>query len=267
MNQENQTQENRRYKMSIRNLLFISILFVLAACNDHTEEIANVFYPIHIGSTWSYECTSYMREYDSTGVVRRLSHIIQPQVVTVTKDTVINGIRLRQLRTQYFEKYNVDYKTFYYKQTSDGLRFYGYSRNEFSGCPEEIIDSGAQRIQSIVVPRFKAKSDFSDVWLFKTPLWELPSTLSENMKWHYNLDVYKQVIGKDTLLINGKSYECYKVEMIEPSAYQYYYEWISTAGVLKREFETVRNDWNPYDKSYGSYISHEITIARSLTLK
>lgn len=91
--------------------------------------------------------------------------------------------------------------------------------------------------------------------------------LSVNSEWYpYSKESgnRKQVVEKDTLQIGGKTYPCFKIETTETTEYEYYYEWVSTAGILKIESQTVMNDVNPGDSTYGQSKEHVVKIAKSL---
>jgi len=253
--------------MKASNFLTILLLITLAACNDKAEENGNGFYPISIGTSWNYECTNYYTSYDSTGKFLKLVHTTELQTTIITKDTLINGNILRQFVTTHNVKPTTFSTAVYFKQDNEGLKQYGYSDYGGTWSLDEIIDSVSQHATQSAPQRHKVRSNFSDVILYKVPFLYIPNSLSDNLDWNYNSGIHKHVVGKDTLHIDGKAYPCYKVETIEPTEYKFYYEWISNAGLLKCESESVMNDWVPGDNSYGQYVNHEITIVKSLNLK
>lgn len=249
------------------------MVFVLYACSDEVKvENMSGFYPMNIGTTWNYESTSYITTYDSTGKFQQLSHTIEPQTTVVTKDTAVNGIVLRQFVTTIMALSGPVYEAFYYRQDIDGLKEYGYSDYGGTWTDTEIIDSTSQSKKQSFIQRFKAKATFSNnVFLYPLPLLELSYPLTVNSEWccypNVTNGASKHVVENDTLQIDGKAYPCFKIETIEPKEYEYYYEWISNAGLLKTESQSVMQDWVTGDKSYGQYREHIITIVKSLQLK
>ena len=253
--------------MKTRDFVTILLLITLTACSDKAEENMNGYYPINIGTTWNYESTNYYTNYDSTGKFEKLYHTIELQTTTITKDTLINGNLLRQFVTTHNVKPTAFSTAVYFKQENEGLKQYGYSSYGGPWYFDEITDSVSQQATRYASPQYKAKSNFSEVVLYNIPFLEIPTTFSDNLDWNYNSGIHKHVVGKDTLHIDGKTYPCYKVETIEPTEYKYYYEWISTSGLLKRESQSVMNNWVYGDSSYGQYVNREITIAKSMNLK
>ena len=172
--------------MKTRIFLTILLLIALTACSDKAEESMNGFYPVKIGTTWNYECTNYYTSYNNTGKFEKLYHTIELQITIITKDTLINGNLLRQFITTHYVKPTAFSTAAYFKQDNEGLKQYGYSGYGGTWYLDEIIDSVSQQTTRSVSPRYKAKSNFSDVILYNLPFLELPNTLSDNLDWNYN---------------------------------------------------------------------------------
>jgi hypothetical protein len=255
--------------MKVKGILLGLLLLVLAACRDEVKlENMSGFYPMNIGTIWNYEKTSYYTTYDSLGKFQQLSHTIEPQTTVITKDTLVNGIVVRQFVTTIMALSGAICEAIYYRQDKDGLKEYGYSGYGGTWTETEIIDSTSQTKKQSVIPRLKAKAAFADnVVMYPHPLLLLAYPLSVNSEWYsYSIVAgnLKHVVENDTLHIDGKAYPCFKIETTDPIEYEYYYEWISNAGLLKTEYQTVMQAIDPNDISYGQSKEHSVMIAKSI---
>ena len=255
--------------MNVKSILLGLLLLVLVACSDENKvENMSGFYPMNIGTIWNYEKTSYYTTYDSLGKFQQLSHTIEPQTTVITKDTLVNGIVVRQFVTTIMALSGAISEAIYYRQDNEGLKEYGFSNFGGSWTEIGIIDSVSQSKKRSVIPRLKAKAAFANnVVMYPHPLLLLAYPLSVNSEWYsYSIVAGNliHVIENDTLQIDGKAYPCFKIETTDPIEYEYYYEWISNAGLLKSEYQTVMQSLNPNDISYGQTKEHSVMIAKSI---
>jgi hypothetical protein len=255
--------------MKEKSILLGLFLLVLAACSDEVK-VENMigFYPMNIGATWNYEKTIYYTTYDSIGKFKQLSHTIEPLTTVIKKDTVINGIVVRQFVTTIMAMSGAISEAIYYRQDNEGLKEYGFSNYGGSWSELGIIDSVSQSKKQYIIPRFKAKVNFADnVVMYSHPLLLLAYPLSVNSEW-YSYSIVSgnliRVVENDTLQIDGKAYPCFKIETTDPTEYEYYYEWISNAGLLKIECQSVMRAIDPNDISYGQTKEHSVMIAKSI---
>lgn len=258
--------------MNTKNSLTIILLVVLTACSDNYQEKMIGFYPMKIGSSWNKIDTNYYTIYDSTGKIQKKYHTIEHQNTIIKKDTIVNGITLRQFVTTRFVQPKVIYDALYYRQDIEGLKEYGCSMYGGSWYLDQIVDSLSQSRRQSNPKQYKIKSNLSsNFYLYNKPYLEIQYPLSENSEWvcvtDSNYCVRKRVIGKDTLVIDEKKYPCYKIERFAPTVYEYYYEWISSYGLLKIESQSLKYDLVQGDNSYGQYMVQNKMIVQSFQLK
>ena len=104
--------------------IFLSLIVSISACKKDeapTTELIINSYPTTIGSEWRYK-----RTYTILTDTSNLITLNESRVVTIEKDSTINGIDVMKYRTTSIE-YPQSYSASFKRQTSQGIYTHAYT--------------------------------------------------------------------------------------------------------------------------------------------
>jgi hypothetical protein len=267
-----------------QTLILITLISILISCEKKENDILpNVdSYPMTVGTEWSYDRQVIIKKYES----ETSNNIVGVDTVNFTvkvwieKDTILNDTMNVKIFKSQENDNNWTSNQFKYLD-NEGLRNYAYSNsggaNVFAkksssikyGLHTDFYKTGVNEILT---------SD--DIIFEDKPTLDIKLPLGDNSSWTYRkpsetrkLQIDKSVVGNETLILNGKSYACYKVtwtylndpvfDGIEIT------DWISDKGLIKREtiHDRVTLTTQDGEPIGGNVQTREILTLKALTIK
>lgn len=255
-------------------ILLIISLFIFSACNS--DEIVNsgtvsipvdtstFVYPFTIGSTWSYTRT-YSAENIRPDSIRHYFNYLPVHgsgTITISHDTLINGISTRSFRDTYTEYTHTDTFTNnninYFANYDSGLVVYAY-RNDGGGAGFPYRPNSPLRFQmngKIFNSMQDALSYVENGTVFpgddtlmieNPPAMVMKYPVVKNTEWFFKditglSRITKKYLSFEIILINGNPITCVKTRRIWSDFPNdlVLYDYISKYGQVRRDY-TVKN--------------------------
>ncbi len=251
----------------------------MISCDKKENEITPKVdsYPMTVGTEWIYDRQVIMKKYesDTSDKIIDIDTVIFTIKVWIDKDTVLNDT----MNVKAFKSRENDYNwtsNQYKFIDSVGLKNYAYSN---SGGANVFAKKSGYLKSSFDLNFYMSLDNgvlTSDEIIFEDlPTLDIKLPLDNNSSWTYrqpsetrSLQIYKEVIGAETLTLFGQNFACYKV------SWNYLYDpvfngieitdWISEKGLVKR---LTIHDRVTLTTQEGEPIDGNIQMIETLVLK
>jgi len=228
-------------KLKKQFFLVLAAIAMISCDNNPTDNSRLNYYPMIVGSTWTYDRMMINNYYKSptSDIIERSDTMAFEGTTWIEKDTIINKSIVMVFKTKENDFYQPVTTTNYQIMDDNGLKLVAYS---YGGSMLSISSVNAfikPTLQASTDGKMKSKSQVnSGVYVYSTPMLSVKYPLTTGSEWTSisSFKIDKKVIGMDTLHINGHDYACYKILWKYPEGYTLNVtEWIAKEGILKRE--------------------------------
>jgi len=269
-----ETTNLKAMKLNKQIFLVLAAIAMISCDNNPTDNSRLNYYPMTVGSTWTYDKKMINNYYKSptSDIIERSDTLSFEGTTWIEKDTIINKSRVMVFKTKENDFYQPVTTTNYQFMDDNGLKLVAYS---YGGSM--LSNSSAN---AFIKPTFHASTDGkmntksqinSGVYVYSTPMLSVKYPLTIGSEWTSasSFKIDKKVIGMDTLHINGHDYACFKILWKYPEGYTLNVtEWIAKEGILKRE---VNNGITYITDEQGNNLikiaSTEVMTIKSVTIK
>ncbi|MFC2093910.1 hypothetical protein ACFLSV_08430 [Bacteroidota bacterium] len=214
-------------------------------------------FPFNIGNTWSYTRVQSVENIRPDSIINQFNMFpfISTSTITISHDTIINGVQTRCFKEIYTEDTTNMYCRTYYANYDSGLVCYGYSNAGSIGIPFSPTNKNKFLYNGNVYNSIN--EIFISYGQFSNPKFPTSDTLSlENppvncikypivigMEWFFkridnNLYLHKKYLGYENILANYMIIRCVKTERIwfGMNSELYFYDYHSKYGQIKRDY-------------------------------
>ena len=236
-----ETTNLKAMKLNKQIFLVLAAIAMISCDNNPTDNSRLNYYPMIVGSTWTYDRMMINNYYKSptSDIIERSDTLSFEGTTWIEKDTIINKSKVMVFKTKENDFFQSVTTTNYQFMDNYGLKLVGYS---YGGS---MLSGSSQN--GFIKPTFQASTDGkmnsksrvnSGVYVYNTPILSVKYPLTIGSEWtsETSFKIDKKVIGMDTLHINGHDYVCFKILWKYPEGYTFNVtEWIAKEGILKRE--------------------------------
>ncbi len=254
-------------------LLILILMFAIISCkkNDDILTIIISSYPMNIGTEWTYDRQIIVKKYDSTYFAKteEIDTITFKTKISIVEDTILNDtMNVSVFKSQ---EDNSDWTSnHYYYIDNDGLRNYAYMNAGAIVFPKK---SPYQQFSNLEIHVDNKSLTNGELFFETPPTLNIKFPLEINTSWTYrepsesnNLQIDKEVVGSENLILFEQEFECLKVKyfyMNNPSFDGVNMtEWISNEGLIKRlttiDSATVTNEIG--EPLYTAQITELLTL-------
>lgn len=225
--------------MNARALLLF-LLILMLACNDHDRNDLHVItsHPMDVGTEWIYNRNVIIKSFESetSGKVIGIDTFRYITKVCIEKDTILNGRRLKVFKS-IDSSLDASFRE-YKSMDDDGLKTYAYT----TFCVEPHASGDISFLKFSML----RNALFAECLIHETiPVLDIQLPLSLDSYWIYRqpnesggLQIEKKVVGIESIRLNRRSFNCYKVEWIYINDPLFtglsVTDWISDMGLIQR---------------------------------
>ncbi|MDY0076705.1 MAG: hypothetical protein RBR87_05450 [Bacteroidales bacterium] len=254
--------------------LFLVLTLAIVSCDKKDDDKLTSginSYPMNIGTEWVYNRQVIIEKYDSaiSNKIAEIDTINFITKVSIDKDTILNdSMNVVLFKSQ--EDNSSWTSIHYYYMDKEGLRIYAYSNAGAVVFPKKSGCSQFINLYTLVDKRFRTNNE---MYFEVPPTLNIELPLENNSVWTYRkpsesskLQIDKEVVGSESLMLNERSFKCLKVKYI------YRYEpvfdgiditdWISEEGLIKRltTIDSVAVTDEPGELMYIARITESVTL-------
>lgn len=215
---------------SLKFLLPILLVLIIQSCKDSSNPgfqiNENFVYPLKIGNKWNYHDSSIFTNPRPDSIQGLLNDYFYDVEVSVTKDTVLNSILVKEMFEKMVGMIETSESYGYYANTQDGLIKYAYTSGGYLGLPKtnksiQLLFKGSyyssitELIKAIEIKTANLKSLYDSLYYFQPPRVIYKYPIVENTEWVFSgndILINKQYVGKTILQTNLGNMECYKIK-------------------------------------------------------
>jgi len=265
--------------MSLKILIFIGVIIAMTSCDEKEKFDLNGIdsYPISVGNYWDYNRELVFKKYESetSDKVIDIDTFNFSIKVSITKDTILNDTM--SVKQFVATEAGRDFSSYQYMYIdSEGLKCYAYSNAGTFVFAKKGMQINALSDLSYLGIEIGNSIDNSNIFFENPPTLNLKLPLENDSKWTYRqpneslgLQIDKEVVGIETIKVNGRSFLCYKInlEYLNTTIFNEIQmtDWISKEGLIKRQTIFGRTSLIPAEGD--PIIEGNIQLTETLTLK